>query len=51
LPIGAETKSASTRGSISGQPGVAQPAPPAAPKTKLGFSIEMAFPLSARVGQ
>ncbi|HZQ11618.1 MAG TPA: hypothetical protein VFB31_02280 [Pseudolabrys sp.] len=27
---------------------VPQPQPPAAPATKLGFSFEMAFPLSAR---
>lgn len=27
---------------------LAQPRPPAAPATKLGFSFEMAFPLSAR---
>jgi len=26
----------------------AQPQPPAAPATKLGFAFEMAFPLSAR---
>ena len=26
-----------------------QPEPPAAPASKLGFSFEMAFPLSARV--
>lgn len=29
----------------------AQPRPPAAPSTKLGFSFEMAFPLSARTGE
>lgn len=49
LPIGAETKSADTSGTREASP--AQPQPPAAPTTKLGFSVEMAFPLSARLGQ
>jgi hypothetical protein len=30
-------------------PGAAQPQPPAAPGSKLGFAFEMAFPLSARL--
>ena len=44
--IGAETQSA--------REAAAPPAPPqqpAAPSSKLGFSFEMAFPLSARTGQ
>ncbi|HEY2426782.1 MAG TPA: hypothetical protein VGI09_12860 [Pseudolabrys sp.] len=47
LAIGTETKSA--RESGDGQPKSVQPAPPATPATKLGFSFEMAFPLSARI--
>jgi hypothetical protein len=45
LAIGAETRSApaSEQGA---EP--AQPQPPADPSSKLGFSFEMAFPLSAR---
>ena len=42
LAIGTETKSPLTNG-----PGE-EPAQPAAPASKLGFSIEMGFPLSAR---
>ncbi len=49
LAIGAETKSPNTSGT--GQSSPAQPEPPAAPTTKLGFSFEMAFPLSARLGK
>jgi hypothetical protein len=55
LPIGTETKSAgenarSVGSAISGfgQPKFAHPQPPAPPATKLGFSFEMSFPLSAR---
>lgn len=55
LAIGTETKLARENGrsarsetSGSGQPRFAHPRPPAAPTTKLGFSFEMAFPLSAR---
>jgi hypothetical protein len=55
LAISTETKSARENGrsagmetSGSGQPNFTHPQPPAAPATKLGFSIEMAFPLSAR---
>ena len=54
LAIGTETKSAGKN-----EPGaemqtsaadkLAQPKPPAAPATKLGFSFEWAFPLSARM--
>lgn len=46
LAIGTETKL--SRGV---QPEFTQPEPPAAPSTKLGFSLEMAFPLSARTEQ
>ena len=46
LPIGSETKSPRKDGQ--GKP--AHPAPPGAPASKLGLSIEMAFPLSARFG-
>jgi len=46
LPIGSETKSPRKDGK--GPP--AHPAAPGAPTSKLGLSIEMAFPLSARFG-
>jgi hypothetical protein len=48
LPIGRETKSShrnAAQASVSSQ---AEPQPPAPPATKLGFSFEWAFPLSAR---
>jgi hypothetical protein len=50
LPIGTQTKSARESAKKSGadQPQSAPPGPPAEPATKLGFSFEMAFPLSAR---
>ena len=48
LAIGAETKSAREKISGSAQTSVAQPQPPAAPATKLGFWFEWGFPLSAR---
>ena len=51
LAIGAETRSRSGAGQGLGDSAVAQPSPPADPATKLGFSIEMAFPLSARIEQ
>ncbi len=41
IAVRAKTKSARAGHS-------AQPQPPAAPATKLGFAFEMAFPLSAR---
>ena len=41
----AETKSASP---VTNDPALAEPRPPSAPATKLGFSFEMAFPLAAR---
>lgn len=43
IAIGAETKSA-----VPGEGDHAEPRPPSSPTTKLGFSFEMAFPLSAR---
>jgi hypothetical protein len=51
LPIGTQTKSAreNAKTSGAGQPQSAPPGPPADPATKLGFSFEMAFPLSARI--
>jgi hypothetical protein len=49
LAIGTETKSARESGQSDGHPNSAQPTPPATPATKLGFSFEMAFPLSARI--
>jgi hypothetical protein len=49
LAIGTETKSARESGRSDGQPKSAHPEPPATPATKLGFSFEMAFPLSARI--
>jgi hypothetical protein len=56
LPIGIETKSArqNEHGMGSPRPGAGRtshdlPQPPAAPATKLGFALEWAFPLSARM--
>ena len=59
LAIGTETKSAKMKGrgmargmasdaAGAGERTLAQPTAPAAPSTKMGFSIEMAFPLAAR---
>ena len=53
LAIGAQTKSSPVDAQAAGasapaQGRVAEPSPPAAPASKLGFSIEMGFPLSAR---
>ena len=45
VAIGAETKSGSQG---EDKPGLTEPRPPSSPATKLGFSFEMAFPLSAR---
>jgi hypothetical protein len=45
LEIGAETKSARQVDEGLGSP---EPQPPTCPATKLGFSFEMALPLSAR---
>jgi hypothetical protein len=44
LAIGAETKSAE----VNADRPQASPQPPVAPTTKLGFSVEWAFPLSQR---
>ncbi len=44
VTIRAETRSAAKNDAGP----LAQPQPPAAPATKLGFAFEMAFPLSAR---
>jgi hypothetical protein len=56
LPIGVETKSArqNPQGMGSETAGAVRanhdlPQPPAAPATKLGFALEWAFPLSARM--
>jgi hypothetical protein len=49
LPIGTQTKSALSGGSGQAKPSEPQPLP--APATKLGFSFEMAFPLSARLNE
>ncbi len=43
LAIGAETKAAQDDGARA-----AEPQSPAAPASKLGFSFEMAFPMSSR---
>lgn len=45
VPIGAETKSAS-QSEVNAC--LAEPRPPSPPATKLGFSFEMALPMSAR---
>ena len=45
LGIGAETKSAHQADE---RPGLPEPPLPTSPATKLGFSFEMALPLSAR---
>jgi len=44
MAIGTETKSAQAEAAAP-----QEPSPPPAPSTKLGFSFEMAFPLSARI--
>jgi hypothetical protein len=49
LPIGRETKSSHRNAAQSSGSSRAEPQPPAAPATKLGFSMEWAFPLSARM--
>jgi hypothetical protein len=52
LAIGTETKSSAKNELGAEAPGpdkLADPGPPAAPATKLGFSFEWAFPLSARI--
>jgi hypothetical protein len=42
-----KTRSARANGQTIGK--LTEPQPPATPATKLGFSFEMAFPLSARI--
>lgn len=58
LAIGTETKAigvdperVTPQVPVSEQPNAAHPQPPAAPATKLGFSYELSFPLSARYGE
>jgi hypothetical protein len=46
LAIGTQTKTVRAHAPRAG----AQPPPPAAPASKLGFSFEMSLPLSARTG-
>jgi len=48
VAIGAETRSA-PQGENSA--GLTEPRPPSPPATKLGFSFEMAFPMSSRSEQ
>jgi hypothetical protein len=48
LAIGRETKSSHRNAAQSPGSNQTKPLPPAAPATKLGFSMEWAFPLSAR---
>lgn len=54
LSIGSETRSAPERAAAASGPASTDPKdppkPPAAPSTKLGFALEWAFPLSARIG-
>jgi hypothetical protein len=49
LAIGRETRSSDRNAAQSSGSGQTEPQPPAAPATKLGFSLEWAFPLSARL--
>jgi hypothetical protein len=51
LAIGRETKSPPRNAAQSSGSDPAEPQPPAAPATKLGFSLEWAFPLSSRFGE
>jgi len=48
LAIGRQTKSSNRNAAQSSGSSRTKPQPPAAPATKLGFSMEWAFPLSAR---
>jgi hypothetical protein len=48
LAIGLETKSSNRGATQPSGSSQTEPQPPAAPATKLGFSMEWAFPLSAR---
>jgi hypothetical protein len=49
LAIGLETKSSRRNAAKPDGSSPVEPQPPAAPATKLGFSLEWAFPLSARL--
>jgi hypothetical protein len=49
LAIDRETKSAHRNAAQPSGSSQAEPQPPAAPATKLGFSLEWAFPLSSRM--
>jgi hypothetical protein len=49
LAIGRETRSSHRNAAQSSGSSQTEPQPPAAPATKLGFSLEWAFPLSARL--
>jgi hypothetical protein len=49
LAIGRETKSSHRDAARSPGASQTEPQPPAAPATKLGFALEWAFPLSARL--
>jgi hypothetical protein len=51
LAIGRETKSPPRNAAQSSGSSPAEPQPPAAPASKLGFSLEWAFPLSSRFGE
>jgi hypothetical protein len=51
LAIGRETKSPPRNAAQSSSSSPAEPQPPAAPASKLGFSLEWAFPLSSRFGE
>lgn len=48
LPINSQTKFARANSQSVDAGSTANPEPPAAPSSKLGFSFEMSFPLSAR---
>jgi hypothetical protein len=48
LAIGRETKSSHRNAAQPSGSSQTEPQPPAAPASKLGFSMEWAFPLSAR---
>jgi len=49
LAIGRQTKSGCVVTAGFGPTRLVAPQPPAAPASKLGFSLEWAFPLSARI--
>jgi hypothetical protein len=49
LAIGPETRSSQRNAAQPSGSSQTEPPPPAAPATKLGFALEWAFPLSARL--